>query len=260
MTTTADSFQRDFIHAIYHDPDSHDPVSPALAALTSQPGFKVYRNTILKASVDALAANYPSIERLVGSEWFRAAALVYVTAAPPSNVCLIEYGHDFSAFLMQFAAAAELPYLSDVACLDRAWTECHIAADEAALDATMLAAMAPEHLLSSVLPLRAAVRWRWCAAHPAYAIWHANRIQDYADDEIEWQGDGVLLSRIDGEVVWQQASAGLCAFLDVCAAQGDLQSAVAAALQVEPALDIAALLSSLIQAQAFKAPALTSIQ
>ena len=105
-------FQRDFIRAIYGDAaDTHGDASEvtALSALTRQPGFKVYRNTILKASLDALAANYPSVERLVGSDWFRAAALEHVRAAPPQQVCLIEYGQDFATFLAHFPPAADLP-------------------------------------------------------------------------------------------------------------------------------------------------------
>jgi hypothetical protein len=244
-------FQQDFIRAIYDDADDADP---ALAALTSQPGFKVYRNTVLKASVDALVANYPSIERLVGSEWLRAAALVHARAEPPESVFLIEYGHRFGTFLSSFDAAAELPYLADVARLDRYWTECHIAADETVLDAVMLAAIPYEALLGSVLQVRAAVRWFWCQAHPVYTIWQINRSSAVMGNELVWHGEGALLTRIDGEVCWQAASQGMCAFLDVCAAGGNLHTAVSAALGCEATLDIAALLSSLIQMQVFKAP------
>jgi hypothetical protein len=44
--------------------------------------FKVYRNTVLKGCVDALAANFPTVLRLVGEDWFRAAALIHVCAEP----------------------------------------------------------------------------------------------------------------------------------------------------------------------------------
>lgn len=54
-----------------------DPlVQPAarIAQLARQPGFAVYRNTVMKACIDALQANFPSVARLVGEAWFRAAA------------------------------------------------------------------------------------------------------------------------------------------------------------------------------------------
>ena len=46
--------------------------APWLSALESQPGFAVYRNTVLKGCIDALQANYPTVCQLVGDDWFRA--------------------------------------------------------------------------------------------------------------------------------------------------------------------------------------------
>ncbi|WP_050477635.1 DNA-binding domain-containing protein [Herbaspirillum rhizosphaerae] len=250
MNHASDSFQHEFIRAIYGVGDSASP----LAQLTGQPGFKVYRNTVLKASVDALAANYPTIVRLVGEEWFRSAALIHACAEPPESVCLIEYGRGFTDFLSAFGPAAELPYLGEVARLDRLWTECHIAADEAPLEAAMLAALGEVDLLQSALRPRASIRWRWCADQPAYSIWQANREQRELADELSWDGEGALLSRIDGQVVWQAAGPGMCAFLDACAAGENLQTATAKAVDAEPALDVARLLGTLIHAEAFASP------
>jgi len=245
-------FQRDFIRAIY-GVGSGDAAS-SLSALTSQPGFKVYRNTVLKASVDALAANYPTIVRLVGDEWFRSAALIHACAEPPESVCLIEYGQGFAGFLDGFGPAADLPYLGDVARLDRCWTECHVAADEAALDSSMLAALSEVDLLRSALRPRASVRWRWAPSQPAFSIWQANRAQRALAGQLDWSGEGALLSRIDGQVAWQAASRGMCVFLDACAAGDDLQSATGQAVAAEPELDVAHLLGTLISAQAFAFP------
>ncbi len=243
-------FQHEFIRAIYGVGDS----DASLEKLTSQPSFKVYRNTVLKASVDALAANYPTIVRLVGEEWFRSAALIHARAEPPESVCLIEYGLGFADFLSAFGPAAELPYLGDVARLDRFWTECHIAADEEPLEAAMLAALGEVDLLQSALRPRASVRWHWCANHSAYAIWQANREQGELADELNWDGEGALLSRVDGQVVWQAASLGMCGFLDACAAGDDLQASTTKAVDAEPGLDVARFLGTQIRAEAFASP------
>ena len=106
--------------------------APWLSALESQPGFAVYRNTVLKGCIDALQASYPTVCQLVGTDWFRAAAAVYARAQPPRDGLLMDYGDGFAHFLDQFAPAADLPYLSAVARLDRCWTECHLAADATA--------------------------------------------------------------------------------------------------------------------------------
>ena len=106
------------------------PGHPDLAGLVAQPGFAVYRNTVMKGCVDALQANYPSIAGLVGEAWFRAAAVVHARAHPPLRPTLLDYGAGFAEFLAAFEPARELPYLPDVARLDRCWTDAHVARDE----------------------------------------------------------------------------------------------------------------------------------
>jgi len=240
------SYQHDFLRALYATDGSALP----LIELTSQPGFKVYCNTVLKGCVDALAANFPTVVRLVGQDWFRAAALVFACAEPPVSVCLIDYGKGFADFLAGFEPAEELPYLADVARLDRLWIESHVAADDTALDASAFSALAGADLLQAVLRPGASVRWRWFET-PAYSIWQANRELRALDGELEWTGEGALLTRPDGGVVWQRASRGMCAFLDACAAGNGLQAASQIAIDAETGIDIGHMLATLIGARVF---------
>ncbi|MGJ4749098.1 DNA-binding domain-containing protein, partial [Leptospira sp. SA-E8] len=69
-------FQNEFLHALYHPADA----SVRMHRLSEQAGFAVYRNTVLKGCVDALEANFPTVTRLVGQDWLRAAALGYARA------------------------------------------------------------------------------------------------------------------------------------------------------------------------------------
>ena len=80
----------------------HAEHSPWLSALESQPGFAVYRNTVLKGCIDALQASYPTVCQLVGTDWFRAAAAVYARVQPPRDGLLMDYGDGFAHFLDQF--------------------------------------------------------------------------------------------------------------------------------------------------------------
>ncbi|MDY7577804.1 putative DNA-binding domain-containing protein [Herbaspirillum sp. RTI4] len=241
------NFQDQFIRALYGETD----VCPEVAALISQPGFKVYQNTVIKACVDALAANYPTIVQLVGIEWFHGAALIHVRAAPPTNVSMMEYGQHFPHFLAEFPPAAELPYLAEVARLDRLWIEAHSAADQMSLDATAFAGLSPEAIGRLILPPHPSARWSWCATQPAYSIWQANREQREVATDLAWVGEGALLTRRDGGVCWESVSAGACAFLDACLAGLTLEEAANRAVQADPAQDIASLLSQLITAGAF---------
>ncbi|WP_231495500.1 DNA-binding domain-containing protein [Hylemonella gracilis] len=245
-------FQNDFVLALYH-PDS---ASATLAPLVAQPGFAVYRNTVFKGCIDALEANFPTVARLVGSAWFRAAALPYVRATPPSSVMLMDYGLDFPDFLTDFEPARELPYLADVARLDRCWIEAHMAADALALEADTLAALPAEALGELRLRPHPATRWAWHADQPIYAIWCANREEITLDGQLPWVGDGALLTRAphDGAVRWQAAGPGLCAFLDACAADQSLTQAAQSAWQAEAELDLARLWADLITTGALSAP------
>lgn len=240
MNPSLAAFQQDFGRALLGGGNS--PLS-----LTTQPGFAVYRNTVLKGCIDALEANYPAVARLVGSDWFRSAAALYVQAEAPRDARLQRYGEGFAAFLRGFEPAAALPYLAPVAQLDRCWTESHVAADAAPADAAWLARLAPESLASTLLRPHPAARWAWFEALPVYSIWQRNRSDDATQDELVWQGEGALLTRPAAAVRWSALGRGGCAFLDACAAGRPLGDAAEAALAVEPGIDLTATISHLLQ-------------
>src|SRR5690606_15015602 len=84
--------------------------------------FAVYRNNVVVGLVNALAARFPALQRIVGEEFFRAMAQLYVRAHPPRSRLLMEYGDGFADFIAAFEPAAELPYLADIARLEAART------------------------------------------------------------------------------------------------------------------------------------------
>lgn len=244
-------FQDGFITALY------DRGPTALDMLSRQPGFTVYRNTVLKGAVDALHANFPTVVRLVGSDWFQAAAALYARHSPPVDARLIHHGAGFPGFLDQFEHAQELPYLGDVARLDLLWTQCHAAADEPGIDVTQIAALAPEQLAGLHLHPRAAARWKWFAEQPVFSIWRYNREALDMPEHLAWQGEGALLVRRGGVVEWQALDIGGCAFLDACADGRTLADAAQHACDVQPSLEIFELLTRLVSADVFAATELT---
>lgn len=248
MTASLAHFQDRFAQALYaSEPDG----GPEVAALARQPGFAVYRNTIMKGCIDALQANYPAVLRLVGEEWFRAAAAIYVRERRPQDARMLYYGEGFADFLTQFEPAAKLPYLPHVARLDRLWTNAHVARDEPALLPAALSGLAPDMLANTVLHPHAAAQWRWFAEQPIYTIWRRNREALDDDSAIAWQGEGAVLVRPHGTVAWIALDAAGCAFLDACMAGRPLADAAAAALGAQKDTDLAHLLSTLLDAGAF---------
>lgn len=241
-------FQDGFARALL---DLAPPSRTDIAALAAQPAFAVYRNTVMKGCIDALQANYPAVTRLVGEEWMRAAAAVYVRETLPQQPMLLHYGDGYADFLARFEPAAELPYLPGVARLDRYWTEVHAERDEPVLDHPAIAMLAAGNYFRTGLQPRAAARWAWFDDAPIYTIWARNRSDHPADAELDWQPGGALLTRPRDAVQWVALDRAGCAFLDACAAGGTITDAAQAALAVQGNADLARLMTTLLEAGAF---------
>ena len=91
--------------------------------------FNVYRNNVVVSLVDALATSFPVVQALVGDDFFQAMARQFVQAHPPRTRVMAWYGAELPAFIAGFAPAACLPYLADVARLERARVRAYHAAD-----------------------------------------------------------------------------------------------------------------------------------
>ncbi|MFJ7885637.1 putative DNA-binding domain-containing protein [Pseudomonas sp. NPDC096917] len=247
MKRSLEGFQDAFVDALYGG-ESAD-----IQSLTRQPGFAVYRNTVLKGATDALVANFPTLERLVGTEWLRSAAAIHARLLPPSDARLLHYGADFPDFLDGFEHAQDMPYLGDVARLDLLWTQVHCAVEEPEIELSLLARLCATELASLRLIPRASACWIWLPNCPAYTLWHLSREQLPLPDDLDWQGEGALLTRQNGRVCWQAASAADCAFLDACAAQLPLDQAIDKAVAIEPTLNLEHSLIRLVRAGAFTA-------
>ena len=245
MKPSLASFQDAFVDALYGSESS------LMDSLTTQPGFTVYRNTVLKGSTDALLANFPTVERLVGTDWLRSAVAIYARLSPPTDARLLHYGTDFPRFLDEFEPAREMPYLGGVARLDLLWTHVHCAIDEPGLELSDLSQFTETELGNLWLTPRAAAGWLWLPDCPAYTIWRVNREQLEMPEELEWQGEGALLTRKAGRVHWQPASAADCAFLEACTAHLPLDLAADKAIEAEPDLNLENLIIRLVSADAF---------
>ncbi|MCZ8093653.1 MAG: DNA-binding domain-containing protein [Acidovorax sp.] len=247
-------FQDAFAAALWHTPSTSARVDGAMSNVVQHPAFAVYRNTVTKGCIDALQANYPTVCALVGEAWFRAAAHLYTQAHPPQDARLTHYGDGLATFLEHFGPAAELPYLADVARLDRCWTDSHLAANADALDANWLAAQEAPTLATMALRPHPAARWHHSPAHPAFALWQAHREGLTLPADIAWQGDGGLLTRPQGAVQWTALTAAGVAFLNACEKGELLEVAALAALAAEPGADLGALMAVLLHSGALAAP------
>ena len=248
MNTPHDAFQQAFAEALF---DPSQAIHPTVRALAAQPAFAVYRNTVMRACIDALQANFSTVAQLVDEEWFRAAAALYVAADVPRDGRLLHYGGGFPNFLRGFEPAAELVYLPGVAQLDILWREAHAATDAPAADAVWVAQHTPEQIAGLALAPHPAARWAWFDEQPVFSIWERNRRQGDLGEELNWRGEGALLTRPHDTVNWHEITRAGCAFLDACAGGSCLADAAEHALAADPEADISAVFASLLRAGAF---------
>src|SRR5215470_16215107 len=81
--------------------DGGDQAVAALLAETLLPAdrLSIYRNTSRATLTKTLRLNFPAVERLVGGDFFAAAADEFITREPPCTAWLDLYGEGFPAFL-----------------------------------------------------------------------------------------------------------------------------------------------------------------
>lgn len=228
--------------------EADDRVSEAIAAdrLGAPARLAIYRHHVLTSLTGALEATFPVVCRLVDRRFFGWLADRFIRAHPPTGPCLVEYGGDLPAFIEGFPACAHLPWLGDVARLEWAMNAVLHAPDVAALTPEMLAAIAPEAVATRVLRLHPAVTL-FASGWPVDVIWRANQ-SDAVALMVDLDAGGVELEiRRDGDdVVFRRLPPCTFALRDALGAGHPLGAAVAAALAIDPALDVAAAIRALL--------------
>lgn len=215
------------------------------------PAFTVYRNTVWKGWIDAIAGNFPAVANLVGEDWMAAAAGAYATDEPPASPMMSLYGEGFPDFLASFAPAADLPYLCDIARLDRAWTTAHLAPDAPPLDPDAIAGLDVKALANLTAVPHPSLSTFWFET-TVPTLWLANR-EDFEGGELIFDNrpEGILLARPCDTVEAMVLNAPAHAFIAACQTGRPLLQAVTAAFDKDPAADLVALIGRLLAFGAF---------
>jgi len=231
-------FQRDFARALDR---------PAQGAMA------VYRNTVIHGAVEALRSNYPVVEEIVGEEMFEHVAVDFASTCPPHDPVLALYGAEFADWLHHQNWAADLPYLPDVARVERLHVTSLFAPDEDRLS--------PEHaaqlsrLPSTSMRLHPAACFAWLST-PAMSIWLAHQEPTASEIAPEWKGEGALFSRpapfTSHAALISRAAHRLLSGIRLGESLG---VSMAATAKLYPAEDCTAVLASLVNLGVFIAPA-----
>jgi hypothetical protein len=222
--------------------------------LEAQPGFAVYRNTTPNALIEALRGNYPVVGEIVDADAFEALAFGYSRRHPPSDPVLLGYGERFADFVATQPWIDELPYLPDVARIERLWTEAHLAADAPPLGMTDLAALGADGWMDLRLSLHPAARFAWLST-PAMTIWQAHQKEaGFETLEPAWRPEGALLTRPTYEVRALEIDAPAHRLLAGLRLGESVREAAAAVARLYPQADFSQLFTALVLHGAFARP------
>ena len=214
--------------------------------------FDVYRNNVHASLVDALSDIFPAVVRLVGRDFFRAAARAFLVNRMPLHGTLIGFGESFPEFLDEFEPAAALPYLGDVARLELLWLRAYHADEASLLDQSVLErAEDLSEVCVRLHPSAALLSSSW----PVFEIWRSNREDETVlPVDLEAGPDFLLVFRVEGEVRVASLDAAAFVFFERLATGVALGEAADAAAGVDTAFDLVSAFQFILSSGAFAAP------
>lgn len=163
-------------------------------------GLQAYRRNSRAHASQALAAAYPTVQALLGTEDFARLAHELWQAHPPEQGDLACWGEPLGAFLAEHPALTAWPYLADCAWLDWAVHCCERAVD-AQFDAPSMSRLADTDAQRLRLLLRPGLsvhvsRWPMWAIYQAHYTGAGTEAMNQARDALQaGVGDCVLVCR-----------------------------------------------------------------
>jgi len=130
----------------------------------------VYANMYFFRLRDVLRDDFPKLVAVLGDDEFHNLAVDYLLACPPTDFSIRNAGERLPAFAAQYRSNLEVPWLGDLAALERGRTDVFDAADAPLLDAEKLRALPPEafeHLAIRLIPARRILDVRF----PVHDLW-----------------------------------------------------------------------------------------
>ena len=210
--------------------------------------FSVYRNGYLRTTIEALAANFPVVDTLVGGDYFKQLAHAFVAEFPPTTATLTGYGRDFPDFVAS-RINDELPYLADVARLDFAWLSSFFSSSGKTIDATALADFG-DGIAEVRLALHSSVQlvpinWN------VFSIWQLHRRGESAEEKVSIREDPqhILLWRPEQIVQARLLNDPEFAFFSAIAHGETLGVAADAAIARESTFEVRKAFASMLEAQ-----------
>ena len=208
--------------------------------------FAVYRNNVASSLTEALVLAFPTIHSLVGDDFFRALAAVFLRQHPPTSPLLMFYGAEMPGFLASFEPVQHLPYLPDCARIDLAMRRSYHSADAPAVTAEALGAVAPDALGETQVSVAPSVEII-TSLYPIHSIWKITR----GGAKPQAVAEDVLISRPAFDPMVDVLAPGGADFLTALQQGATLNAALEAAQNTHPDFDLGGLLGLALQRGVF---------
>lgn len=212
--------------------------------------FSVYRNNVIIGLIDCLRASYPVVEQIVGADFFHAMCRQFVVVNPPTSPIMLHYGNGLAEFIENFSPCSSVPYLADVARLERAWLQSYHAADARPLAGSDLAELDEALLPKIILAIHPAIRCL-TSRYPSHRIWQMNIDGQISPIELADEAEEILVCRPETEVSVHQVPRGTVTFLNALRSRETVERAALAAWSQNSAFELGKVLGGLIQCGAF---------
>lgn len=210
----------------------------------------IYRNNVVSSLIDALAETFPVVQELVGVEFFRAMAGVFVRQSPPRSRVLAHYGEELPLFIEQFGPARSVPYLGDIARLEIARVRAYHAADAEPVSAEVVSLAIStgtssdrmEKLVLVFHPSLATIS----SAFAMVSLWAAHQGNGSLDKIDVAKPEAAIVLRQNLVVLVLLAPPGAARFVESACLGSNLGDSAASAAKADPAFDVTATLTLLL--------------
>jgi uncharacterized protein (UPF0276 family) len=211
--------QEDFLHGVLDLNKASETLRPEY-----QHRIWVYQNNVFGALQDYLEEVYPATRGVVGADFFKQMAQVFIQQSPPSTGNIHSYGEGFSGLCRSFEGLENLPYLFDLIAYEWALHKCYFATVSDALEPS---SMPQEELLTSAVIYNDSVALI-CSDYPIYEIQRQSlpSFKDQVSIDLQQSQDSLLIYKRDHQVQCLAIDAEQTSFLQALQRNQNLLQAI----------------------------------
>ncbi len=156
----------------------------------------VYAEAYFYRLLEVLKEDFPATLEVAGADQFHNLATGYLIDYPPTEPSIFYAGQHFAAYLHTHPIADRVPFISELAGLERIVLESFHAADTPALDDAAMRTIAPEAWPAFAMRTHPATRIVACA-------WRVDQVLRAVEEDRAWRTPAHAAATI---VVWRRAA------------------------------------------------------